>query len=159
MKKIISLLTVLFVLVAYTGMAQPKHPTGAIFNAANIAKTPQKIKLSTRSFRGMPSSYSLEQFCPTAGDQGDHGTCVAFANGYGVATILYAKTHGLTDKSLIDKYAFSATYLYEQIKDPADVDCQNGSDPIDALITMIKGGDALLSTVPYQCGYAVWCAF
>lgn len=152
MKKIISLFTVFFVVVAYTGMAQPKRATGANFSAANIAKTPQKVKLSTRSFRGMPSSYSLEQFCPTVGDQGNHGTCVAFANGYGVATILYAKTHGLTDKSLIDKYAFSASYLYEQIKDPADIDCQNGSDPIDALITMIKGGDALLSTVPYQCG-------
>ncbi len=153
MKKTICCLCIFLVAATYTLSAQPRHVTGAVFNPSNTAKTPQKIKLSSRSFRGMPSSFSLEQFCPTPGDQGDHGTCVAFANGYGVATILYAKTHNITDKALIDKYAFSATYLYEQIKDPSDADCQNGSDPIDALVTLIKGGDALLTTVPYQCGY------
>lgn len=103
----------------------------------------------------MPASFSLEQYCPTPSDQGNHGTCVAFANGYAIATLLYAKTHNITDKALIDKYAFSPTYLYELIKDPADGDCQNGSDPIQALVTMITGGDALIKTVPYQCGYGV----
>ncbi|NNV53974.1 C1 family peptidase [Limnovirga soli] len=132
--------------------AQNKYSTGAIFNPATVAKTPRKVELSFRSFKSLPTSYSLEKYCPTPGNQGNHGTCVAFANGYGVATILYAQTHDLTDKALIDKYAFSPTYLYEQIKDASDVDCQNGSDPINALVTMIKGGDALFSTVPYQCG-------
>ena len=71
-----------------TLLAQSKRTTGANFNAATIAKTPLKVALSFRSFRGMPSRYSLEQYCPTPGDQGNHGTCVAFANGYGIATIL-----------------------------------------------------------------------
>lgn len=101
----------------------------------------------------MPESYSLEKYCPAAANQGNHGTCVAFANGYGVATILYAKTHNITDPAVINKYAFSPTYLYEQIKKPTDADCQEGSDPIMAVVTMIKGGDALFKTVPYQCGY------
>jgi len=140
------------VLTCFSVQAQKTYPTGANFNPATIAKTPRKVELSFRSFKSMPTSVSLEQYCPTPGNQGNHGTCVAFANGYGVATILYAKTHQLTDKALIDKYAFSPTFVYEQIKDPADADCQNGTDPINALVTMIKGGDALLSTVPYQCG-------
>jgi hypothetical protein len=135
--------------------SQPKHGTGANFNPATIAETPQKVKLSTRSFRGLTPAYSLEQYCPTPGDQGNHGTCVAFANAYGVATVLYAKTHNITDKSIINKYAFSATYLYEQIKDPADNDCQGGSDPINALVKLMTGGDAFLKTVPYQCGYYI----
>lgn len=138
--------------MALSVVAQPKYPTGANFNRATVAKTPRKVELSFRSFKSMPSSFSLEQYCPTPGNQGNHGTCVAFANGYGIATILYAKTHGITDKAVIDKYVFSPTYLYEQIKDASDADCQNGSDPIDALVTMIKGGDALISTVPYNCG-------
>ncbi|MBS1729478.1 MAG: DUF4384 domain-containing protein [Bacteroidetes bacterium] len=142
-------------LIGNTLFAQPNHGTGANFNAATIAKTPQKIKLSTRSFRGLTPAYSLEQYCPTPGDQGNHGTCVAFANAYGIATILYAKTHNITDKNVIDKYAFSATYLYEQIKDASDNDCQNGSDPIEALIKMMTGGDAFLSQVPYQCGATI----
>lgn len=138
-----------------SGAMAQRHATGAIINAASIAKTPKKVALSFRSFRGLPQSFSLEQYCPTPGDQGNHGTCVAFANGYGVGTILYAKTHDLTDKPLIDKYAFSATYLYEQIKNEGDADCQNGSDPITALSTMADGGDALLSIVPYNCGYTI----
>ena len=154
MKKNFFIPTLLIAFV-FIASAQSRRPTGANFNPVTAAKTPQKIQLSLRSFKDMPTSYSLEKYCPTPGDQGQHGTCVAFANGYGVATILYAKTHNLTDKALIDKYAFSASYLYEQIKDPKDADCQNGSDPIDALVSMIKGGDALLSTVPYQCGPTV----
>jgi len=134
--------------------AQP-HSTGAVFNAETIAATPQKVNLSFRSFRGLPESVSLEPYCPTPGDQGNHGTCVAFANGYSVATIIYAKTHNITDKALINKYAFSPTYLYEQIKSPKDADCQEGTDPILAILTMMKGGDALFKTVPYQCGYVI----
>lgn len=129
----------------------PNRATGAVFNASSIAATPQKVLLSTRSFRGMTPAYSLEAYCPTPADQGNHGTCVAFANAYGIATILYAKTHNITNKAIINKYAFSPSYLYEQIKSEGDKDCQNGSDPIMALIKMIDGGDALNTTVPYQC--------
>ena len=132
-------------------MAQ-RRATGAEFNAATIAATPIKIPLSLRSFRGLPAAWSLEAYCPTPGDQGQHGTCVAFANGYGVATILYAINHNITDRNIINQYAFSPTYLYEQIKHPEDADCQKGSDPIKAILTMIQSGDALMKTVPYQCG-------
>ncbi len=131
------------------------HATGASFNPETIAATPQKVQLSFRSFTSLPASYTLEPWCPTPGNQGQHGTCVAFANGYAVATILYAKTHNITDKAIINKYAFSPTYLYEQIKPTTDQNCQSGTDPIDALRTIIKGGDAFLKTVPYQCGSTI----
>jgi hypothetical protein len=144
-------LTLIFCFVILQLNAQ-QQSTGAIFNAATIEATPQKIAYSFRSFAAMPSSYSLEKYCPTPANQGNHGTCVAFANGYGIATILYAKTHNLTDKALINKYAFSPTFLYEQIKNVNDKDCQSGADPITALITMIKQGEALMKTVPYACG-------
>ena len=68
------------------GMAQAnaqQRSTGAIFNASTIEATPQKVTLSFRSFAAMPSSYSLEKYCPTPANQGNQGqgTCVAFANG------------------------------------------------------------------------------
>lgn len=141
----------LFLMITTASIAQ-QHGLGAQFNIESITATPKKVDLSFRSFKAMPSSYSLEPYCPTPGDQGNHGTCTAFANGYGVATILYAKTHNITDKSVINKYAFSPTFLYELIKNADDKDCQNGSDPVKAVITMITGGDALLKTVPYKCG-------
>jgi hypothetical protein len=143
------LVTVFFLTSTY---AQQPHSMGATFNLALMAKTPQKMQVSQRSFTSMPASFSLEKFCPTPGDQGKYGTCTAWANAYGVATILYAKTHNITDKALINKYAFSPTFLYEQIKNASDVTCQNGTDPIMALITLMKMGDATLKTVPYYCG-------
>ncbi len=128
------------------------YAMGATFDLTLMANTPQKVMMSQRSFTSMPTNYSLEKYTPTPGDQGKYGTCTAWANAYGVATILYAKTHDITDKALINKYAFSPTFLYEQIKNANDVNCQNGTDPIMALVTLIKMGDATLKTAPYACG-------
>ncbi len=128
------------------------YAMGATFDLTLMANTPQKMMMSSRSFTSMPANFSLEKYCPTPGDQGKYGTCTAWANAYGVATILYAQTHGITDKAIINKYAFSPTFLYEQIKAAADVNCQNGTDPIMALVTLMKMGDATLKTAPYNCG-------
>lgn len=140
----------LFICIA--SRAQENRAMGEVIDLALIAKTPQKIQISERSFRGMASSFSLEKYTPTPGDQGNYGTCTAWATGYGVATILYAITHDLTDKDLINKYAFSPSFLYEQIKSTEDNTCQGGSSSVQALLTLIKIGDATLKTVPYYCG-------
>lgn len=145
----------LFLILTVSLSAQDRRGMGANFDMATIAKTPRKVQLSFQSFRGMPEQTSLEQYCPTPGDQGNHGTCVAFANGYSIATLLYAKAHDITDKSVIDKYIFSPAFLYELIKDPTDGDCQYGSDPIQALVMLIDTGNALIKTVPYNCGVSI----
>ena len=155
MKNRFILAVILVVILQVDLFAQERRGMGANFNMETIAKTPRKVQLSFQSFRGMPEQASLEQYCPTPGDQGNHGTCVAFANGYGIATLLYAKAHNITDKSLIDKYLFSPTFLYELIKDPKDNECQFGSDPIKALLLLMKEGNALLKTVPYNCGIPI----
>lgn len=128
------LLLITAILIFSAVKAQQNHAMGEVFNLELIAKTPQKIKMSERSFRGLPGSFSLEKFTPTPGDQGNYGTCTAWASAYGVATILYAETHNITDKALINKYAFSPTFLYEQIKEPADNTCQGGSNSVQALL-------------------------
>lgn len=133
----------------------PEHFTGATFSAASIAATPRKVALSFRSFASMPPAYSLEPWCPTPGNQGQHGTCVAFANGYGIGTILYAKMHGITDKAMINKYAYSASHLFERIKNKGDDDCKIGTDPLKALWLMVDSGNALTMTVPYNCGTVI----
>lgn len=150
-----ALLFSLFLISSITSFAQRKFAMGEVINMELIAKTPQKVRVSERSFRGLPSSFSLEKYSPTPGDQGNYGTCTAWANGYGVATILYSITHNLTDKTLINKYAFSPTFLYEQIKDSKDYNCQFGSSIINALITLIDKGDATLKTIPYKCGSTI----
>jgi hypothetical protein len=134
--------------------ARQNRGMGEVFDLELLSRTPQKIQMSERSFRDMPSSYSLEKYAPTPGDQGNYGTCTAWAVGYGAATILYARTHNITDKALINKYAFSPTFLYEQIKQPTDKDCQGGSSSLAALSALIEKGDATLKTAPYGCNIA-----
>ncbi len=151
MKKLVSLL---FLSVLYCSFVFAQG-MGASFDVQSITATPQKVALSFRSFQSMPSSYTLEPYCPTPGNQGNHGTCTAFANGYGIATILYAKTHEITDKAIIDKHTFSPSFLYEMIKNAGDNNCQNGSDPVKAIITMITAGDAFMKTVPYNCNISI----
>ncbi len=154
LQKLILLFTLLCA-CSVSSFAQRKFAMGEVIDMALISKTPQKVRVSERSFRGMPTSFSLEKYCPTPGDQGDYGTCTAWANGYGIATILYAQTHNLTDKALINKYAFSPTFLYEQIKDSKDYKCQFGSSIINALIMLMDKGDATLRTTPYGCGSVI----
>jgi hypothetical protein len=144
MKNKLKLFVILCITVTTNLISQTSHQTGAIFNKVTVLQTPKKAQLSFMSYRGMATSASLEMYCPTPGNQGDHGTCVAFANAYGIATILYAKAHNITNRTEIDKYIFSPTFLYEKIKNPTDNMCQEGTDPIKAIMTLMESGDPLL---------------
>ena len=122
-----NLLFIIAVCYCSIANAQYYRGTGEIIDLVALAKAPQKINISERSFANLPTKFSLEQYMPTPGDQEQYGTCVAWAVGYGVSTILYAKTHGLTDKRIINKYASSPTFLYKLVKLPTDNDCQGGA--------------------------------
>ncbi len=145
------LFTILLLLITVGSFAQ-QNGFGAIFDVDSISKIPQKISLSFRSFQSLPPRASLEEYCPIPGNQQQFGTCVAWSNAYGVNTILYAKTHNLTNKTTITKYAFSPTFVYELIKAKDDANCQSGSHPVSALEIMKQAGAPLLSKLPYACG-------
>ena len=125
--------------------------TGEVVDLAALAKASQKIQISERSFANLPTKFSMEKYMPTSGDQGQYGTCVAWAVGYGMSTILYAKTHGLTDKNIINKYASSPSFLYQQVKDATDDDCPGAANTINAIVSLTKVGVTTLKTVPYTC--------
>ncbi len=141
----------LLLLVAYSLSAQKKG-TGFVFDLPSLRGTPYKAKLTMKSYQSMPTSASLEKYCPTPGDQGQYGTCVAFATGYHLRTILWAKQNGITDRSEIDGKIFSPTYIYEQIKDEGDNDCLGGSNPVNAFELMKTMGVSSIQTTPYTCG-------
>lgn len=134
--------------------AQPR-PTGLIFDVPSYRGTPYKMKLTSASYAAVPPAASLEQYCPTPGDQDRYGTCVAFAVAYHARTILTAKQKGLTNKAEIDQLVHSPTWIYEQIKDEGDDDCQNGSNPILALELLKQEGCPKLSLLPYTCGGSI----
>jgi len=144
----------LFFLFAFS-FIQAQQGTGLVFDLQSYRGTPYKMKLTAGTYADLPASASLESYCPTPGDQGNYGTCVAFASAYHLRTILYAKHLGITDKAEINKLVFSPSFVYESIKDPADADCQSGSNPIHALELFKTLGVSSNTTLPYACGNQV----
>ena len=132
--------------------------TGMIFDPPSLRGIPYKAKLTASSYGSMPDVVSLEKYCPKAGDQGRYGTCVAFATAYHLRTILYVKAESEPDLDgnvpKIDPNAkiFSPTFIYEQIKNQGDNDCQGGSNPVNAFDLMKNSGVATISKQPYSCG-------
>jgi Papain family cysteine protease/Domain of unknown function (DUF4384) len=144
--------TVLLLLLAATSLFSQKKGTGFVFDLPSLRGTPYKAKLTMQSYQSMPTAASLEKYCPTPGDQGQYGTCVAFAAGYHLRTILWAKQYKVSDRSMIDQAVFSPTYIYEQIKDEGDNECMAGSNPVNAFELMKTMGVSSIQTVPYTCG-------
>ena len=135
-------------------MGQPvsgEKGTGLIIDKAEIERMPRKMELSFTSYRGMAPAHSLEKFAPYAGDQGQYGTCMAWATAYSAASIIFAQTHGITDREKITKAAFSPTYLFQKIIDKND-NCQTGAPPGKAIVGMLQLGVPFMRTVPYTCG-------
>jgi hypothetical protein len=140
------------IIAASASLFAQKKGTGLIYNPSTLRGVPYKAKLTSQSYKSMPAAVSLENFCPEPGDQGPYGTCVAFASAYHLRTILYNKVMSeagqLRNKSLV----FSPSYVYEQIKEEGDADCQGGSDPVMAFELMKNLGAATTATCPYACG-------
>lgn len=147
------ILRILFLncLLSLVVWAQTEKGTGLVIDQAELDRMPRKLELSSASYRGMPPAHSLLQFAPYAGDQGPYGTCVAWATAYSAATMIFAQTHGITDREKITKAAFSPTFLYHQIV-PVHNNCQTGANPGKAVLAMLNLGDPFLRTVPYTCG-------
>lgn len=131
--------------------AYAQRKFGLKINDVQYERIPRKS--SNIKFRGiLPTYFSLQQYMPAIGDQGDYGTCTAFAVTT-MRTMLEAKKNGFANQSnLIASVRFSPTYIYERIKERSDYNCQNGSSIVDALDLMKNQGAALLSDCPYQCG-------
>lgn len=90
----------------------------------------------------LPEAVTLEKYCPTRLDQGQQGSCVAWASAYGARTILEARETGQNPNSV----AFSPSFLYNQI---ALENCQ-GSYIIRAMEKMQKEGAAPFNSFPYD---------
>jgi len=114
-----------------------------------------KIKRTAPQTKGiydvLPISSSLEKYAPIPGNQGNYGTCVGWSTGYAARTIIYAKANNITDKDEITKNAFSASYIYNQLKEKTDTFCTDGTFINDALQLIIDKGSIALSDYSYTC--------
>ena len=89
----------------------------------------------------LPESVSLLEFCPTRGNQGQQGSCVAWSSAYAARTILEARATGNNPNQV----KFSPAYLYNQIK----LDGCQGSYINLAMETMKKTGGLPFNEFPY----------
>ncbi|WP_128547005.1 C1 family peptidase [Larkinella soli] len=101
----------------------------------------------------LPVRVSYEAFCPSVREQGSYGTCVGFACGYYLRTILEARSRRLRGRALVDRMAFSPGYLYEKAKAEGDYACAQGVYLSRALEVLKEVGVVPLSRFPYpSCG-------
>lgn len=90
----------------------------------------------------LPERVTLEQFAPRRLNQGQQGSCVAWASAYAARTIVQAQA----TKQDPNGTAFSPSFLYNQIK--LGNDCQ-GAYIYKAMETMLAGGVLPLSKFSY----------
>lgn len=93
----------------------------------------------------LPESVSLEAFAPPRLNQGQQGSCVAWAAAYAARSII---NNEATKQTPTTESAFSPSYLYNQIK-IENSGCQ-GSYLIRAMENMLKGGVAPFSKFSYD---------
>lgn len=98
----------------------------------------------------VPSSHDLSQYLPPIGDQGQYGTCVAWALGYNLKTMIEAQDKNYSTADLTDpSKQFSAKDLFLSInKSDIGPNC-GGTYLKSAMSTMQQRGVATAQTVPY----------
>lgn len=107
----------------------------------------------------VPSSFDLVPKFPPIGDQGQYGTCVAWATGYGVKTALEGMDYGLNSGQLAQAgNQISPRDLFTAIPDADKGQNCNGTNFTDALDVLLSRGAATQQTVPYNnlngCSYS-----
>ncbi|HMQ48160.1 MAG TPA: C1 family peptidase [Saprospiraceae bacterium] len=103
---------------------------------------PQLAPLEGQKDSDFPAQVDLSAYCPSVRNQGDVFSCVGWAVGYGALTIKRAIKNQTKDKASITEQAYSAMFIYNQIKGET---CTDGARISDALKLLRHQGDCLAS--------------
>lgn len=115
----------------------------------NFSKIPLNVSFGFGS-GNLPSAYDLTDKLPPVGDQGQYGTCVAWALGYNLKTILSAVDRGLSTADLQNpQNHFSPKYLFANIPDVEKGPNCEGTGFESAFTVMQDKGIATEKAVPY----------
>ncbi|GBU26784.1 cysteine protease [Treponema sp. R8-4-B8] len=88
-------------------------PKGAILDDDRYNSLPRKAVQLTRSYTVIPKAYSLKQYAPQPGDQGNYGTCVGWASAYAARTIAESVSLNRVDYFLVTNNVFSPIFVYK----------------------------------------------
>lgn len=115
---------------------------GASLSEKEFDKAEVFEPLADNSKNPLPDQVSLEKYAPTRLNQGEQGSCVAWASSYAARTILHARATGQKP----DDVRFSPAFLYNQIHLE---DCQ-GAYVIKAMEFMKGQGLVPYNQFPYD---------
>lgn len=116
-------------------------------DSANIE---DDINLSGNSSGSLAAKVDLTDQFPPIGDQGQYGTCVAWATGYNHKSFLEGVDNQKKGKDMTSKDLFSPKYLFWAVPvDAKGSDC-NGTGFEYAYDVMVNKGIATMATVPYE---------
>jgi hypothetical protein len=125
-----------FLLVVTGAFGQAK---GAIFDEEAYSNLPRAASLSSRSYEGLPASFSLKQYAPLPGDQSGYNTCVAWAAAYAARTISESVALNRKNQTETTGNVFSPVHIYKNIS-PDDPECAYGTQIYRALDMMKETG-------------------
>ena len=144
MKKIV------FILIWICGIIYANNfGKGLVFDDEEYENTPKSAKLISRDYQILPSKISLVKYAPQVGNQGQTGTCTAWATAYGARTILESVTLDREERRKINKNIFSPSYIYNQIRTQSG--CDYGTSIAKALKVMKNQGVAKFNSFGFNC--------
>ena len=127
--------------------------TGWLANRENFSNIPQDISVSNTSTNtnSLPRIVSLKSIFPPIGNQGQYGTCVAWAAGYNLKTALNAVENGWgsTELSRAANQTSPKDLWFTIPGSEKNTNC-NGTNFEAALDALILKGASSLSSVPYS---------
>jgi len=130
--------------------AKAAHKTGAIIDQDSYSRVPYKSNL-VRGLFVLPAKASIKQYAPYSSDQGDYGTCSAWASAYSATTIIYAKLNGLTDRNEITQHAFSPGFAFRASFADKFTGCDKGQVTSYVLLAIKEKGVPLFSDLDSLC--------
>lgn len=135
-------------MIAAPALAQLKYGRGAgRISEADIAGVP--VKQLTRAY--IPDAIDLSDRIPSPGDQGEVGSCVAWAVGYAARSYYRASEDPVSDPNNPDNIA-SPAYIYSRtwrIGERSRGSCEkSGSNVVHALRLLRDHGSGSLSSYP-----------
>ncbi len=132
--------------------SDPQGPSNLGWNGSdNVSQVPTSVTNTNIFNTGtLPSKVDLLPHFPPVGDQGQYGTCVAWAAGYNMKTVLDGIQQNLNASQLANAGSqTSPKDLYWSIPDAKKGENCGGTNFTDAMDALLTRGAATLQTVPY----------
>jgi C1A family cysteine protease len=124
--------------------------TGWLANEEDLSAIPQDIMSFTGDVSTMPSKFLFEDKFPPIGQQGNYGTCVAWAVGYNLKTALNGMDNNWSSSDLAKPAnQTSPKDLWMTLPSNRNANC-GGTNFEWAMEALITKGAASLAEVPYS---------